>query len=563
VSNRAWRSLFETEREILSRRLKRWTKDGRQQEKATSSFDRIEQERLRERLSSGTRSKNRKLSSIVGWGVSTVLHLILIALVFPSLFKPPPVEAERTPVQIRLITKKLPKAPEPEITPTPTPEKAEPIAEVEPEKVSEPVEAEPPKEEVVTEEPAEPDTPPDEITALPEAVHGTHSGANRSGTSALGSRYGERAEALRVYGGGAPTEEVVQLGLEWLARHQDDDGSWDPHGYSKHCRPGISCSGAGFPEYRPGITGLALLAFLGAGFDHQTESPFQRTVDSSIRWLLAHQLENGCFGEQKGQYLYNHGIATLAIAEAAILTRDASLLEATSRGVRFIERTQQKGGGWDYTALRTHRNDLSVTGWLVMALHTASAAGIQPSSETMIRLERYLKNAVQRNGSAVYADRGTGAGRRGVSIAAVGLLSKLYLGWSPRSSESTRSAIRLVREGPNPDARVDWEQSYQSLYYWYYGSLALFHIGGDHWEAWNHYLRRNVIPLQSREGETEGSFDPDPNWIGAAGGRVASTALGVLTFEVYYRYTPLFRKLGFPSRGGGSNGSGRTATKQR
>jgi len=563
VSNRAWRSLFETERDILGRRLRGWLKDRRQQEGSTASFDRIEQERQRESLASTVPSRARRLSSIVGWSVSSILHLILIALVFPSLFKPPPVEAERTPVQIRFITKKLPTSPEPAITPIPAPKKTDPIAETEPEPVPESVESDPPEKEVVTEAPAEPDSPPEEVTAHPEVVLGTHSGATRRGSSALGSRYSERAEALRVYGGGSMTEEVVQLGLEWLARHQDDDGSWDPHGYSRHCRPGISCPGSGFPEYRPGVTGLALLAFLGAGFDHRTESPFRRTVASSIRWLLAHQLENGCFGEQKGQYLYNHGIATLALAEAAILTKDASLLEATSRGVRFIERTQQKGGGWDYTGVRTHRNDLSVTGWLVMALHTASAAGVLSSSETMIRLERYLKKAVQRNGSAIYADRGTGAGRRGISIAAVGLLSKLYLGWSPRSTETTRSAIRLVREGPNPDARVDWEKSYQSLYYWYYGSLALFHIGGDPWEAWNHYLRRNVIPLQSREGETKGSFDPDPNWIGAAGGRVTSTALGVLTFEVYYRYTPLFRKLGFPSRGERSDGPGRTATKQR
>ena len=107
--------------------------------------------------------------------------------------------------------------------------------------------------------------------------------------------------------------------------------------------------------------------------------------------------------------------------------------------------------------------------------------------------------------------------------------------------------MRLVREGPDPDARVDWDETFQSTYYWYYATLALFHVGGEPWEAWNLYLKRTVLPLQHRHGELDGSFDPDPNWLGAAGGRVMSTAFGVLMFEVYYRYTPLYRKLGIPA----------------
>ena len=425
----------------------------------------------------------------------------------------------------------------------------EPVEVTPPEPV-EPPEPEPPTED----ESSNDDSVIAETSTEAPATLGTGPGAQRSGRSAFGARYGERAEALQVYGGGAETEEVVRLGLEWLARHQDTDGSWDPHGYSRHCRPGISCPGGGFPEYRTGVTGLALLAFLGAGIDHKEESPFRRNVDDAIAWLVANQDEDGCFGPQKGHYYYNHGIATMAIAEAAALTKDGDLLASAARGVRFIERGQQKGGGWDYTRARTQRNDLSVTGWQVMAIHSATAAGAPATPQTLTRLEGYLQRAVRRDGSAIYADRGTGQGRGGVSIAAVGLLSKLYLGWSPRSAEAKRSAVRLVREGIDVDGRADWERTFQSFYHWYYATLALFHVGGEPWEAWNLYLKRTVLPLQRREGEREGSFDPDPNWIGAAGGRVMSTALGVLTFEVYYRYTPLYRKLGFaPGTGGGGS----------
>ena len=505
--------------------------------------------------------RRRRRGVPLGWGASLLLHSLVVITVFPHLFpEKPEAEADDYQLTIRYIAREslLPK-PE-EAPPEPAPPPPEPIPEPPPEIPPEP-EPEPEPEVIETPEPeVETESPETEEVAAPEApdaptIAGLGPGASRSGRSAIGARYGERAKALRVYGGGAETEEVVRLGLEWLARHQDAAGCWDPHRYSRHCRPGISCPGSGFPEYRTGVTALALLAFLGAGIDHQTESRFQRNVDDALAWLIAQQDEDGCFGPQKGQYLYNHGIATMAIAEAALLTRDGRLLDAARRGITFIERAQQPGGGWDYTQAKTNRNDLSVTGWQVMAIHSATAAGLAIQPRTLDRLEKYLSKAVSRDGSAVYADRGTGQGRRGVSIAAVGLLSKLYVGWSPRSPETERAAVRLVREGPDPEGRADWDRTYQSSYYWYYATLALFHIGGDPWEAWNLYLKRTVLPLQRREGELEGSFDPDPNWIGAAGGRVMSTALGVLTFEVYYRYTPLYRKLGLPAPGGDPHGS--------
>ena len=82
------------------------------------------------------------------------------------------------------------------------------------------------------------------------------------------------------------------------------------------------------------------------------------------------------------------------------------------------------------------------------------------------------------------------------------------------------------------------------MYYWYTGTLALFHIGGEPWSRWNRQLQEKVLPLQNTSGDALGSWDPDPNWIGAAGGRVAQTALGVLTFETYFRYTPLHMRVG-------------------
>lgn len=73
------------------------------------------------------------------------------------------------------------------------------------------------------------------------------------------------------------------------------------------------------------------------------------------------------------------------------------------------------------------------------------------------------------------------------------------------------------------------------MYYWYYGSYAMFQMGGRHWKKWERALKPAVIETQRTEGAADGSWDPNGPW-GHAGGRVYSTALMVLCAEVYYRY---------------------------
>ena len=64
----------------------------------------------------------------------------------------------------------------------------------------------------------------------------------------------------------------------------------------------------------------------------------------------------------------------------------------------------------------------------------------------------------------------------------------------------------------------------------------MFHMGGDDWKGWNEAKKEVLVPHQREDG----SWDP----VGRQrlrGGRVASTALGALCQEVYYRYLPIYR----------------------
>ena len=79
------------------------------------------------------------------------------------------------------------------------------------------------------------------------------------------------------------------------------------------------------------------------------------------------------------------------------------------------------------------------------------------------------------------------------------------------------------------------------MYFNYYASQALFHTGGSGWERWNPRMREYLISLQATEGHEAGSWYIDENWSDR-GGRLYTTALAILTLEVYYRYMPMYRE---------------------
>ena len=81
-----------------------------------------------------------------------------------------------------------------------------------------------------------------------------------------------------------------------------------------------------------------------------------------------------------------------------------------------------------------------------------------------------------------------------------------------------------------------------NLYYWDYGTLAMYQAGGSGWERWNKALKRSLLGLQNRDGVDAGSWPANGTW-GGYGGRVYSTAIATLSLEVYYRYLPVYQQV--------------------
>jgi len=345
-----------------------------------------------------------------------------------------------------------------------------------------------------------------------------------------------RAAAAAERGGSVETEQAVQAALAWLAAAQGADGRWDAsrHGAGRARQAGGQHHAGVGAQSDHGVTGLALLAFLGAGSTHRTGTHAQQ-VESGLRFLLSRQRADGSLAGDAEFFaaLYCHGMATLALAECTAITADDSLRPALDRAVRHTLAMQHPTtGGWRYAA--GDRGDTSQLGWQVMVLTSARQAGIGGLEPAETRARTFLQGVSSGRAGGLAAYR---AGERpSMAMTAEALLCRLFLGM-PVDHPAAAEAVTMIG-GSLPD------RTRPNAYAWYYATLASFHAGGPQWERWNAALQAALLPLQRRDGgPLAGSWDPDPVW-GMHGGRVYATALAAMTLEVYYRYLPMHRQPG-------------------
>jgi hypothetical protein len=359
-----------------------------------------------------------------------------------------------------------------------------------------------------------------------------------------------------------PAAPAIDDGLRWLAAHQRRDGAWDRRHFDELCPEMDRCREAAVTmmkyDAEPAVTGLALLAFVEAGHTHE-RGEFRDQVTIGLDFLLSRQLESGSFAVVDPFEMYNHAIATLALAEAYGMSRDPSLKAPLTAAVRHIVRAQQPGGGWGYTSeVATRRDDMCVSGWVVMALASAKTAGVDVPDRTVLGIIDFVTDATYADGNVRYAregdriiDNATGATSRrfGPAPTAIAMLIRQLLGWQNDTPTLTRQSDILLGEPPDIDKFHGGDPSaLHSAYYWYHGSLALFNQGGDAWRVWNEPLRTALLESQDRSVDARGvkkhsfgsfpAFGPGWGRWGRVGGKVYSTALGVLTLETSYGRVP-------------------------
>jgi hypothetical protein len=381
----------------------------------------------------------------------------------------------------------------------------------------------------------------------------------------FGSRW--RRAVWRERGATAKTDRAVAEALAWLAAHQSRDGGWECESFYRWCDGKETPrerwpDGLGDPAHDVGVTGLALCAFLGAGFTHRGAHPYARTVDRALRRLREVQDGEGCFGtRQTAKFVYGHAIASLAVVEAYGMTEDEALRAPAQRGLDFVAKSRNPYFAWRY-GVKPGDNDSSVTGWMMLPLWSArlvnqdaSARGrpvpLNVDLDTFEGLQNWFDKITDPDyGRVGYQQRGSGPDRpadlrdrfpaqQSESLTGVGVLARVILGEDPRASEMIQKGARLVAQ-----ARPYWSSdgSWIDFIHWHFGTLAMFQVGGKPWQAWNKALQEALLASQRADTDPcryRGSWDPIDPWS-REGGRVYSTAILALCLEVYGRYERVF-----------------------
>lgn len=359
-------------------------------------------------------------------------------------------------------------------------------------------------------------------------------------------------------GGSKETEQAVKDALEWLKRHQTDDGSWS---FDLHVCPDCRgrCGNSGNrKDNRTAATALALLPFLGRGGTPEKDGPYKETIKRGITFLVAKANRgNGkLYDEAEHDKMYSQGLAAIALAECHAMVEanrrevakadqkknakklpfeqiagPSPLASAAQSALDVIVRAQDpQGGGWRY-APGEKSGDISVVGWQLMALHAGTLGGLRVDRQTLWKARDFL-DAVQADPAGAtygYQTKGDPEPRR----AAIGLLCRMYLRWKQDDPGLQDGRNRLAAKGPTSD-----------LYYDYYATQVMYHMEGEPWEAWNKKMIARLLRWQvQKDGHEKGSWFEGVNGYEAAdtaGGRLYSTALATMILEVYYRHLRIY-----------------------
>ncbi len=255
------------------------------------------------------------------------------------------------------------------------------------------------------------------LSSLDSLVSPSLASSSTGMPSMFAGRTGTLKQALLKSGGGTDeTEQAVALGLAWLKRQQNKDGSWSMVGpFSLGSRA----------ENRTAATAMAMLAFMGAGNTHKS-GEYKSELSKAVKWLIEQQDRHGFMAPfaRGNEKMYAQAQATIALCELYAMTKDYRLHPFAQKACDFACESQSPQGGWRYTP--RFDSDTSVTGWFVMGLKSGHAAGLQIGSNVFPKVEKYL-DSVGSDYNSGYAYQ---VGQRpSPSMTAEGILCRQYLGW--------------------------------------------------------------------------------------------------------------------------------------
>ena len=335
---------------------------------------------------------------------------------------------------------------------------------------------------------------------------------------------------------------AVDRGLQWLADHQADDGSWVAKiGFKLNTDYQHTAEDKG----HVGVTALACMAFL-AGGHLPGRGQYGANVERGLQFVLSCVQDDG-YITYGGTRMYSHAFGALFLAEVYGMTHKADVRAKLQLAVDFIVNSQNAEGGWRYEPYAVE-SDMSIVVCQVMALRAARNIGIRVPKSVIDRAAKYVvesavgerdaannyQGAYFRNEIGSFHYQKQDNSRSSFSLTAAGVTA-LY-GAGVYSAQSIDDGIRYLRANLDTFNLVEGRQRQGHYFFWYghyYGVQAMYTAGADNWESYFAKVRDVVLSMQGSDGSFPNSVGPGPAF---------GTAMAVLILEIPYRYLPIFQR---------------------
>lgn len=286
--------------------------------------------------------------------------------------------------------------------------------------------------------------------------------------------------------------------LQYLVKNQNADGSW-PSQYGNE----------------PAVVGLCVLSILAHGEDPNS-GPYRITVHRGLEYILQRQdAKTGYIGSS----MYNHGFATLALAECYGAVQDERIGPALQKAVDMILTSQSHNpySAWRYSP-ESPDADTTVSGAQMVALFAARNAGIGVPEEAINKALKFFASCQSADGGIGYSGPGgPDSARTAIGVLVFGLARQ-------QKSTTYRAALTWLKSNASND------NPYYH-YYLYYAAQAFFRGGPATFDPWN---AANIATLNSTQSD-------DGSWNGQLG-PTFSTAASLLSLALNYRLLPIYER---------------------
>jgi hypothetical protein len=326
----------------------------------------------------------------------------------------------------------------------------------------------------------------------------------------------ERTKRMLAEGGTEQGEAAVVKAMNWLKSTQNADGSWTA-------------------DHPVAMTGFAILVYLGHCETPQSPD-YGETVLKGITYLVGVGMKNDGRLSNKEldsiQWVYDHGIATYALAESytfcSQLKIDIPELDTVTRKAgNMIMKGQTDGGSWLYKFEQGADGDNSIGFWQIQALKACKHTGLWTDSKFKTPIRKalnWLEKVQGENGAIGYRqDPKQSSGLTGGGVLAFQM-------WDKSSSRAAKKGIKYISK----NSEFVWGQENANLYYHYYNAQAMINQGGKEWKDYNLGYRDNLINAQ----KPDGSWDVGAGKNHGAANIHMATCLATMMLEVYYRFLP-------------------------